>query len=99
MKLTKQKLRMMIIKEMKSMYEMDHMNEEGYMNEMDHMAEDYDPDDLAHDMAYGTDSRKKSPMPAKKPQPQKIKSQADRLMQAAMEGDPDAIAMLMAYGE
>ena len=39
MKLTTEKLKMMIIKEMKSMYEMDHMNEEGYMNEEDYMNE------------------------------------------------------------
>ena len=40
MKLTTEKLKTMIIKEMKSMYEMDHMNEEGYMNEMDHINEE-----------------------------------------------------------
>lgn len=81
------------------MYEMDHMNEEGYMNEMDHMAEDYDPDDLAHDMAYGTDSRKKPKAPVAQPQRQQIKSKMDKLMRDAMGGDPDAVAMLMAYGE
>ena len=33
MKLTTEKLKKLILKEMSSMYEMDHMNEEGYMNE------------------------------------------------------------------
>ena len=61
--------------------------------------QEYSPDDAMHDMAYGTDSRKKPAKPAAKAQPEQIKAKANKLMQAAMEGDPDAIAMLMAYGE
>jgi hypothetical protein len=33
------------------------------------------------------------------PQRQQIKSKMDKLMKDAMDGNPHAIAMLMAYGE
>ena len=61
--------------------------------------QEYSPDDAMHDMAYGTDSRKKPKAPAPKVDKIKIKDKLTALERAAMEGDPDAVAMLMAYGE
>jgi hypothetical protein len=62
---------------------------------------EYSGDDAMMDMEYGTDSRMppKAATPAAKPDPEQVRAKLAALEQAAMEGDPDAIAMLMDYGE
>tara|TARA_R100000008_G_scaffold86134_1_gene78051 strand:- start:1261 stop:1503 length:243 start_codon:yes stop_codon:yes gene_type:complete len=62
---------------------------------------EYSGEDAYHDMAYGTDSRKKPAPPAASPapEPEKLSAKAQELLRKAMDGDPDAVAMLMSYGE
>ena len=92
MKLTKQKLKMMIIKEMKSMYEMDHMNEEGYMNEQGYMNEmDYEGE---HEMK--TQKGKYKPDFSKEEAAQR---NLDDLNRKLRSGDPEALQFLLSYGE
>ena len=62
---------------------------------------EYSDEDAMMDMEYGTDSRMppKAAAPAAKPDPEQVRAKLAALERAAMEGDPDAIATLMAYGE
>ena len=62
---------------------------------------EYSGEDAYHDMAYDSDSRKKPAAPAQSspPAPEQLDAKAQELLKIAMEGDPDAVAMLMSYGE